>query len=178
MDDDGFYYVRTWGWGCVPKGLSWSHDWGEQFLMETQRANLDCLPTWGHRPQAVPQSFRVQGCCWSPCWSCLTCLSSPGEAEWTTGTVSINFLEGPGPEAGGSRQGLGQRHPRARSVKTWAPGLAVGSLCSLWEGCSCVRGQVPQCPGGLCPWPRGNPARVAPPPPPSSMCPSAWWGEA
>lgn len=73
---------------------------------------------------------------------------------------------------------LGQPHPRARSVRTWAPGSAVGSLRGGVGGCSRVqRSRCPWCPGGGCePWPEGTQPGWLPPPP--SVCPSAWWGEA
>lgn len=142
---------------------------GARSLMETQRDRL-VAPTMGHRPQAVPQSFRVQGCCWGLKLVCLTCLSSPGGAEipGQRGLVPSNFLEGPGPEAGRLRQGAwGSADPRARSVKTWAPGLAVGSLCCV------VGGKVQQRPGahsaqeGASPWPGTQPGWLPRPPPPA-----------
>lgn len=76
---------------------------------------------------------------------------------------------------------LGQPHRRARSVKTWAPGSAVGSLRCVVGGVQLRAAvQVPTVPRrGLCPWPEGTqPGWLPPPPPLPSMCPSAWWSEA
>lgn len=75
---------------------------------------------------------------------------------------------------------LGQPHPRARSVRTWAPGSAVGSLCCVVGGVQLRAAvQVPMVPRrGLCPRPEGTSQGDSPCPPPPSVCPFAQWGKA
>lgn len=154
MDDDGFYYVRTSGCGgcCTPPhqlfqgGLLQSWGGGEQgFLMDTWRNGQVTSHDRGVELRLFPASdFGVSGA--GAAASLLVSISpaspSQGELNGQRGLVPSNFLEGPGPEVGGSdrepgtpqaesqvSEGLGSQLSRWVStllVWWWGPGSVVG----------------------------------------------------
>lgn len=159
----------------MPKGLSWSHGWGSQVPDgNPERQAIVASHDGDIDPRLSPRASGFRGAVGAPAG---LVSASPQGAEWTASLVPSNFLEGPmGLRQRRLRQEPGGRsHPETRSVKTWAPGLAVGSLCYVVGGSAACSGQGTSAQGGCAmarTQPGGSPAS------PSSMCPSAWWGEA
>lgn len=102
MDDDGFYYVRMWGWGCAQGGSPGAMV-GSQVPDGSPEGQASCLPRWERRPQAVPPGASGSGGAVEAPLGLVSPASPPqGELNGQRGLVPSNFLEGPGPEAGGS----------------------------------------------------------------------------
>ena len=88
----------------MPKGALLEPWWGARFLMEAQRDRPVASRDGNVDPRPSPPGLQGPGVLLRPLPLGLVSPASPpqGELNGQRGLVPSNFLEGPGPEAGGS----------------------------------------------------------------------------
>ena len=91
-----------WGWGCAQGGSPGAMV-GSQVPDGSPEGQASRLPRWERRPQAVPPGASGSGGAVEAPLGLVSPASPPqGELNGQRGLVPSNFLEGPGPDAGGS----------------------------------------------------------------------------
>ena len=89
--------------GRVPKGALLEPWWGARFLMEAQRDRPVASHDGNVDPRPSPPGLQGPGGAVEALPGLVSPASPPqGELNGQRGLVPSNFLEGPGPEAGGS----------------------------------------------------------------------------
>lgn len=151
MDDDGFYYVRTLG-GMPPltspaeRAFPQLGGDGRGFLMDVWRNGWSTSHDRDVDPRLFLQGLLGQGGGAEASFLVsVSPVSSPqGELNGQRGLVPSNFLEGPGPEVGGSNSE--PRTPQAESQVSEELGSQLNSQVSIllvwWWGQGRVVGGV------------------------------------